>query len=164
MYVCLCALGMCPSSPTSLSIVRSSFDLFALGNRLGNEHFVAKRYAQAVECYSRAIDISPSNHLLFGNRRSVSAPRKHKTSDIVVYSLASKETSPRNDVCAYSRGPPSMLLQLLLWILFEVHVTFEPCNSYPYIGGCLERRHSHWFCCRGNNVLRPFSLDRVVVL
>eukprot|EP00903_Cladosiphon_okamuranus_P005751 g5705.t1 len=34
----------------------------------GNEHFVAKRYAEAVQCYSRAIDITPANHLLFGNR------------------------------------------------------------------------------------------------
>lgn len=42
-------------------------------NRRGNEHFVAKRYAEAVQCYSQAIAKNASNHVLFGNRRSVSA-------------------------------------------------------------------------------------------
>ncbi|CAM9351584.1 unnamed protein product [Scytosiphon promiscuus] len=34
----------------------------------GNEHFVSKRFAEAIECYSRAIEISSPNHVLFGNR------------------------------------------------------------------------------------------------
>lgn len=42
-----------------------------LSIRRGNKHFAAKRYAEAVECYSQAIHISPANHILFGNRRSV---------------------------------------------------------------------------------------------
>ncbi|CAM9565514.1 unnamed protein product, partial [Hapterophycus canaliculatus] len=34
----------------------------------GNEHFVHKRYAEAIQCYSKAIQVSPSSHVLFGNR------------------------------------------------------------------------------------------------
>ncbi|CBJ27890.1 conserved unknown protein [Ectocarpus siliculosus] len=34
----------------------------------GNEHFMAKRHKEAVECYSQAISLSASNHVLYGNR------------------------------------------------------------------------------------------------
>jgi len=36
--------------------------------RAGNEHFVAKRYAEAAEVYSQAIAKDPVDHLLYGNR------------------------------------------------------------------------------------------------
>ncbi|CAM9852462.1 unnamed protein product, partial [Ectocarpus sp. 6 AP-2014] len=34
----------------------------------GNECFMAKRHKEAVECYSQAISLSASNHVLYGNR------------------------------------------------------------------------------------------------
>lgn len=40
-----------------------------LDGRDGNEHFARKDFLDAIRCYTEAIDIDGSNHVLYGNRR-----------------------------------------------------------------------------------------------
>ncbi|CAG8842908.1 1264_t:CDS:2, partial [Racocetra persica] len=35
---------------------------------LGNQAFSAKEYKKAIECFSKAIELDPSNHVLYSNR------------------------------------------------------------------------------------------------
>ena len=42
----------------------------------GNKAFAAKDYDTAIDLFSKAIDIDPSNHVLFSNRSAAKAGKK----------------------------------------------------------------------------------------
>lgn len=56
----------------------SSFDIASC--RKGNEHFKAKEFPAAIQCYNQAIAIDGANHVLFGNRRSARIPLPRESS------------------------------------------------------------------------------------
>eukprot|EP00752_Nemacystus_decipiens_P003930 g3598.t1 len=57
-----------PGSEHGVRDCRTAREIADSIKQRGNEHFVAKRYVEAIQCYTRAIDTTPANHLLFGNR------------------------------------------------------------------------------------------------
>lgn len=60
----------CVTGPSSLACtVRHVVLFFARSDREGNELFKSKDFRAAIKCYTEAIDIDGSNHVLFGNRR-----------------------------------------------------------------------------------------------
>jgi tetratricopeptide (TPR) repeat protein len=49
--------------------VRTSPLLISTFYRLGNKAFSAKNFAEAIDYYTQAIKLEPSNHVFFSNRR-----------------------------------------------------------------------------------------------
>ncbi|CAN0116940.1 unnamed protein product, partial [Ectocarpus sp. 13 AM-2016] len=56
---------LCEADASNLAQVEKKAETI---KQRGNEHFMAKRYKEAIECYSQAISLSASNHVLHGNR------------------------------------------------------------------------------------------------
>lgn len=69
----------------------------------GNKAFAAKDYDKAIQLFSKAIDLDPSNHVLYSNRSAARAGKKDW--------VAALEDAEAVRVCSIQFNSPSSVTQ-----------------------------------------------------